>query len=259
MFEIMKKETVDSLEKAVQLGLTAHDLKGRFEKTFALAQAVADIRSLLTDDVMKPIMALQGTKTGFKTDKDRENGYPIKVVRECMIEALLEGVYPVMNQMNIIGGNAYITKEGMGQKLKDTPKLNYYITPGVPHMSGDGKGAIVKMAVDWEWNGEKGTKELEVCTKVNSGMGADAIIGKATRKTRAWLYQYLTGREVPDGEADDVGVTIDVKAEVVEPQKTKTEKLKDKIKTGKRMEFPPQDAIKTEVDPATGEEIPLKF
>jgi hypothetical protein len=37
-------------------------------------------------------------------------------------------------------------------------------------------------------------------------MGADAIIGKASRKARAWLYATVTGMEVGDGDADDAVV-----------------------------------------------------
>lgn len=257
---IVNKETLEALEKAVETGLMAQDMKGRFEKTFALARAVKSLQEMLTPEIMADIMPLQGTKLGFDTDNDRDGKkkfYPVAVVKNCLIEALMEGVYPVGNQFNIIAGNMYVAKNGMGQKLKDTPKLHYSITPGVPHQAGE-KGAVVEMDVEWDWNGEKGNKKLTVCTRVNSGMGADAIIGKATRKTRAWLFQHLTGREVPEGEADDAA-PIDVQSETVTPSKTKTEKVKDKIK-GRQMDFLPQpETRKPEIDPDTGEEIPLDF
>lgn len=219
MSNIVKIETLNALEKAVDMGLVASDLKGRFEKTFAIAEAVGEIRNLLTPEVMKPIMNLQGTKIGFKTDKQ----YPIEVVRECLIESVMQGVYPVGNEWNIIAGNAYITKEGMGRKLSQISGLSYSITPDVPHMANG--GAIVKMKVEWTYNGKSDSRELPICTRVNSMMGADAIIGKATRKARAWLWQHITGQEIPDGDASEIiNVTPDLATE-----KT-NDNLKDQIK-----------------------------
>ncbi len=46
---------------------------------------------------------------------------------------------------------------------------------------------------------------------MNAFMGTDAVIGKATRKARAWLFSTITGTEIGDGDAGE----IDVKATVV--------------------------------------------
>lgn len=35
-------------------------------------------------------------------------------------------------------------------------------------------------------------------------MGTDAVIGKATRKARAWLFSKLTGMEVGEGDVQDI-------------------------------------------------------
>jgi hypothetical protein len=77
-------------------------------------------------------------------------------------------------------------------------------------------------------------------------MGTDAIIGKATRKARAWLWQHITGQEIPDGDASEIIYVTPSDA----PRKT-ADALKEKIKEklGK----------KAEVDPETGETIPLDF
>jgi hypothetical protein len=156
---------------------------------------------------MGQVMALQGSAIGFKTDKDQGGGYPESTVRDCLIEATLAGVYPVGNEFNIIAGRAYITKEGMGRKLRDIDGLSYSILPGVPSMKEG--GAIVPMNVEWTFKGNSSKRELPICVKVNGGMGADAVIGKATRKARAWLYQTVTGSEIPDGEAEagEINVT----------------------------------------------------
>ena len=35
-------------------------------------------------------------------------------------------------------------------------------------------------------------------------MGADAVIGKATRKARKWIYDTITGSEIPEGDVMDI-------------------------------------------------------
>lgn len=191
---------VRELDMAIERGIAAQALGGRMERTLALASAVQEIAERLTPQVMAPVMALQGRSVGFKTDKDLSGGYPVEVVRDCLIEAAMQGVFPCGNEFNIIGGRAYVTKEGMGRKLKSVNGLSYHITPGVPRQSAG--GAVVTMTVAWTYAGKAESKDLEICTRVNSGMGADAILGKATRKARAWLWQVITGQEVPEGETE---------------------------------------------------------
>jgi hypothetical protein len=144
------------------------------------------------------------------------------VVRDCTIEALLQGVGAVGNEFNIIAARAYITKEGMGRKLSNIKGLSYTVTPGIPHTTGG--GAVAPVEIEWQYGGERHTKTLQICVRVNAGMGADAICGKAVRKARAWLYSTITGQEVPEGEVGDDakpvrGVVIDDKPSRFEPPK----------------------------------------
>lgn len=197
---------INALDKCVDAGLLAHAETSSFRKTLTLASAIGELRSLLTPKVMEPIMHLQNSSLGFKTDQP--NGYALDVVRDCLIEACLKGVYPVGNEFNIIAKQCYITKEGFGHKLRDIPGLSYTITPGIPKAHGE-NGAVIAMLVEWSYGGKNHSKELQVPVRVNRMMGVDAIIGKATRKARAWLYTTVTGQELGDGEVDG-GVVIDV-------------------------------------------------
>src|SRR5215204_5340477 len=105
-----------SLNEKVFSVLSADQLNG-FEKAYLIANAIAELKSLLTPEYMKPIMQMQGNKLGFKTDKDKDGGYPEAIVKNCLIEAVLMGVQPFGNQFNIIANNTYITKEGYGYLL----------------------------------------------------------------------------------------------------------------------------------------------
>lgn len=200
MSNIIKKETISALDKAAKSGIDAVSIVNKFERTFALAEATNALVSLLTPEAMQPIMALQGKTIGFKTDKE----YPINIVKDCIISAVLNGVYPVGNEFNIISGQCYITKEGFGRKLNDVNGLSWLITPGIPKTMD--KGAIIEMTVEWTYNKVSKSKTIPIAVRVNNFMGTDAIIGKAERKARAWLYRAVTGQEVCEGDVDDCDI-----------------------------------------------------
>lgn len=182
--------------------ITAEGVTG-FEKSFLIASAVAELKELLTAEYMKPIMQLQGHKLGFKTDKDDKGGYPESVVKQCLIEAVLTGVQPFGNQFNIIAGNCYITKEGFGHLLSNFKGLSYELIPSLPRINADKSSAAILLKIRWTLNGIEKERELDVPVKMNSFMGTDAVIGKATRKGRAWLYNTITGSEIADGDITD--------------------------------------------------------
>lgn len=186
----------------------------QFRRAFAVAEAVYQLKALLTPEVMKPILNLQNTSLGFQTDR-REGGYPLDTVKECLIDAVLSGVSPVGNEFNIISGRAYITKNGMLHKLSTVDGLSYTMTPGIPKMAGE-CGAAIIMAIDWTFNGKTNHKDLALAVRINKGMGADAIIGKATRKAAAWLYQTVTGQTVDEGEANESAPVIEAKVSAIE-------------------------------------------
>lgn len=173
-----------------------------FEKAYLIANAAGELKKLLSSEYMRPIMELQNNRLGFKTDKP--GGYDEATVKNCLIEAVLTGVQPFGNQFNIIAGNCYITKEGFGHLLGKFPGLTYEVIPGLPRINGEKTSAAILMKVEWTLNGTSKTRELDIATKMNNFMGTDAVIGKATRKARAWLFSTITGTELGDGDASDM-------------------------------------------------------
>lgn len=191
-------EIAKSLDENVSAVLSAGQITG-FQKAFMIASAIEQLKGILTDDYMRPIMAMQGNKLGFKSDKV----YPQDVVKHCLIEAVLMGVQPFGNQFNIIASNTYITKEGFGYLLQNFPGLYYEITPQLPRIKPDNSGAAIVMRIEWTLNGVTKVKEIDFPIKMNQYMGTDAVIGKAERKARAWLHKTITGSETPEGEAGE--------------------------------------------------------
>lgn len=196
-----------------------------FEKAYLVSNAIAELKELLTPEYMKPIMNLQGNKLGFKTDKDTSGGYKEDVVKNCLIEAVLFGLQPTGNQFNIIAGNMYATKEGVGYLLSKIPGLKYDIIPELPRINS--QSAAVVMNIEWTINGNHNAKKIDIPIKVNQYMGADAILGKATRKARKWLYDTITGTEIPEGDITDITFekTGDEKKRDIKNNQTPTGKL----------------------------------
>lgn len=197
-------EVAKKLNERIGLVIGNEALQG-FEKAYHIANAISDLKTILTPEYMKPVMALQGNKLGFKTDKDQSNGYPEDVVKNCLIEAVLTGFEPWGNQFNIIAGNMYGTKEGFGAVLNKTKGLKWDITPGLPRINAAKDGAAVQMKITWTYGSEpEQVKEIDFAVKMNAYAGVDAAIGKATRKARAWLFNKINGTEVGEGDVQDI-------------------------------------------------------
>lgn len=188
------------------------------EEQLVVAQAMIDLRAALTDEVMQPIMALMNTPLGFKTDRDPNQidyktqkphvPYDINVVRECFIEARLRGYNVIGNEFNIIAGNFYATKNGLDRQCKNHDGVtDFMVAIGIPRLvpSQDPKdrGAIVPCEATWMQGGARQTTKADIPVKVNDRMGADAIIGKATRKILARAYAAMSGRNTPEAEVGD--------------------------------------------------------
>lgn len=196
-------QVFQKINESITSVISEQDLMG-FERAYKMSTAIKEIKSLLSDSYMAPILELQGTSLGFKTDKDKDKGYPVDVVRKCLIEAVFLGVQPYGNMFNIIAGNTYLTKEGLGYLLKNIEGLRYDIVFDLPRVNNTNSSAAIAAKISWDYKVEKGNKTIEIPIKVNSMMGTDAIIGKATRKARKWLYDYLTGSEIPEGDVYDL-------------------------------------------------------
>jgi len=202
----VSENIISALDKATEAGILAQDASSQFKKLFMLGACMAELKALLTPQVMEPIMQLQNSPLGFLTD-NKERGYGVDVVRNALIEAAINGVSVCGNEFNIIASRFYMTKAGLKHKLRDIPGLYKNVTPGIPHLAGDG-GALVAMHIEWTYKGASHVKDITFAVKVNKNMGADGIIGKATRKAYAWLYEEVTGNSVSEGDVtDDAPIT----------------------------------------------------
>ena len=186
----------------------------RFERMLKLAEGMGELRSRLMP-LMDRVLPLAGSALGFKADKQ----YPADVICEALIEATLRGVYPVGNEWNIIQGRCYITKEGYTRLVRELPGLtDLRLMPGVPRIQPG--GAVVPYKATWRLDGKAQSIERQIPVKLNTGMGADGALGKATRKMLASIYAQCTGSYQSEAEDDaaDLGVG-----------QTRTDRLADAI------------------------------
>jgi len=208
-----------------------------FEKAHIVANAIGQLKELLTVDYMKPIMALQGNKLGFRTDKDKTGGYGMDVVKNCLIEAVLIGLQPTGNQFNIIAGNMYPTKEGCGYLLAKFSGLEYELVCSLPRINAEKTGGAVDVSLKWTLKGKTNEKTIPIAIKVDSYTSVDAIIGKATRKGRAWLLSTITGVEVTDGEVEDAKVIQSTIKVDVDKEKERLTLMLNDCKTVEEVKF----------------------
>lgn len=191
---------------------------GGLQKAYVMSSAIEVIKEQLSDEYMKPIMALQGSSLGFKTDQDtikvqeggiwgtkKGNGYPIEIVRECLMDAIFRGLEVTGNQFNIIGGVMYPTREGFGallDKMKGLKKNFTYVDIQQPVGQ---VVAYVKVKIDWQFDGDTAKKqEIQFPIKSNKYTSYDALIGKAERKAKRWLYNTIKGTDISDGDVNDI-------------------------------------------------------
>jgi len=110
---LIKEQAKEAFSNALAIGKKyAGELANSedFFKPIVMAMAIKDLREALTPEAMAAVKELAGTSLGFLTDKKPHEQYPIEVIRECVVEAMIRGVGVVGNQFNIIAGQFYMAR-----------------------------------------------------------------------------------------------------------------------------------------------------
>lgn len=208
---------------------SALQIVNNFGAAFTAVNVIALLREALTDEVMKQVfMPLMNTKVGFLTDRNgrpRKNGtvqplYTIPVVRDAIIDAVSIGLLPTGNQFNIIAERMYPTKEGYTALLRKLG-VKYFID--VSFDKGQTPGfAEIPCKINYEHNGEKNGFSIVATVKKDDYSSPDQLRGKAERRAKKALYEYITGCDF--GEADESSSVVDAQYEDV------TDKVDKEIK-----------------------------
>lgn len=190
---------------------SAIDIVNNFGAAFNAARVITLLREALTDEVMARVfMPLMNTKVGFRTDRDGKpdrNGrvkplYDVPTVRDAIIDAAIIGLLPTGNQFNIISGTMYPTKEGYTVLLKKIGAK--YVIDVQQDRSQNPAFAEFPCKITYSYNGEKNSLTINATVRRDQYSSNDQLRGKAERRAKKALYEYLTGTDY--GEADETSI-----------------------------------------------------
>lgn len=229
-------DTIKRLDDATSFAVSAFNSQGSGSVIAALnvAQGIADLREMFDQPEIKSrILALQDKAIGFRTDKDpnvmnRKTNQPNvpyswEVVKDCCIEATLRGLQLVGNQMNIISGRMYATKEGYDGLIRKLPNVsNFEVTLNVPKSAGN--GVLIECDGAWLQDGTARTIKATIPVKTDDYSTIEQSMGKATRKFLKRCYERMTGNTLSDGDAGEAGETIVAETPKTEPTEFKPRK-----------------------------------
>lgn len=168
--------------------------------------AIARLRAAITPPIESLLLGLANTKHGFRTDRGpqrkdpaEQEPYPPKVVIDCAIAALLDGVSWTGNEFAILDGEHYITGEGWAAKLAKLSGFTDLVPrPGVPETI---KGQLcVRYGASWRFNGvvqelrDVDGQGVPFPVEVTDECRRPAqLVGKAGAKALRMIYRMLTG------------------------------------------------------------------
>lgn len=217
---VAAKETFELACKEAQ-GL---QIVNNFGAAFTAVNVVSLLRKALTTEVMETVfMPLMNTKIGFLTDRNgRPNSrgevkplYSLEVVRDAVIDAVAIGLLPTGNQFNIIAERMYPTKEGYTSLLRKLG-VKYFIDVSYDKSQTQGF-AEIPCKITYQYNGEKNGFSIVATVKKDNYSSPDQLRGKAERRAKKALYEYITGCDFGDADEDSSRI-VDAEAEEINEQ-----------------------------------------
>ena len=212
------------------------NVQGELQKAVLIAQGLKKMDSIVTAEVMAPLMSLMGTTMGFVTDKDLEPAdkrYGVEIVKKVLIEGMLNGVFPYNNQLNIIASKLYITKNGYTAKIAKLEVVTDFVWRH--KLIGDTKlpHHLVSFEATWKQGGIEKSLNGEIPIKKYSSDSPDAVMGKGERKLKYRCYCAMTETQMSDEEEKDASEFDNKKKPTaLEDQAAKVEAASEGVKGG---------------------------
>ena len=156
------------------------DAEDEITRTMWQAGLISMLDQHLDGPLLEMIMTLQNSRNGFKTDKPGD-GYAKRVVKEVAITALTNGFRLTGNEVNIISGQLYATKEGFDRLIGEVPGLTrfrYHVAVSEREITGKtSKGTEYGQAkftawAEWRLNGVEDSIVFNVTEKDKDIIGA---------------------------------------------------------------------------------------
>jgi hypothetical protein len=203
-------QKMDNICKEFSIAKISSDSAKNVSSAFLIAEGIKQLHEVITPDMMKPIMYLQGNQLGFLTDKDRDGGYDVKTVKNCCIQALMNGANLAGNEFNIIASKTYFTLNYFIRKVRETEGLTDFDYKIYLKSKDVIPGTTIDVGYECSWNldGNPMSQTGSIPVRINKAMGADAAIGKARRKMLAVVVNKIQGSEhsIPEGDINDCDI-----------------------------------------------------
>lgn len=215
-----KLVTLDRTLKDAQAEIATAKSEGNELVAMAtMAAAMQQLRSMFDGQVLSLCKPLMNTKLGFLTDRDPAKGwtgqaYDDDVVRDVLLAGALQGARYTGNEINIIAGGLYLTREFYERVFHELPGVTDAEPPalGIPRATelGGKTYATVNGKLRFKLDGKQieldFSGERAVVVVWNKGMGVDAVHGKAKKRIYAYAYRYVSGISFDETDPAD---TID--------------------------------------------------
>jgi len=195
---------------------------GHTERALLMAEGIRALREQLSEDLMtRHVMPLMNDQNGFRCDrpsKSNPNSYTVPEVRNCVVTALIQGLYLIGNEFNIIAGQCFVTQNGWRRKFEELPGISdITIAPGQP-VNRDGQWSV-RVKLSWLMDGKNdqliGTDDKPgqaFTVECHGAAKSSQLIGKAIGDAYQAAYRKATGSKLtlaalPGGDVDERGLT----------------------------------------------------
>ncbi len=224
--EVMNKLITDVQQLATNLT--------NYERSMAYGYYLNEIRNQITGKALDLVKNLMNTGLGFKTDRNPKDPncknkeiYSDDIIRDCVTQAIMHGLYIHGNEFNILGGNFYATKEGLERIVNQNPNLERSVKDIGKGFKQNPENGIWGLSFEYDFKlKEKQEVKDSIVVYVRGKQGNydipfDAIMGKARRKLLKTIYNKMTnGFWLED--ADDVD---DIEQTKIIPESAANSKL----------------------------------
>ncbi len=191
-----------------QYALELAGAENDYERASTLGCALIDLR-VAVRDYLPMLNQLKGSKLGFLTDRDpgkdwkNQGPYSDQVVVDCAIEAVIRGARWTGNEMNILAGGCYLTKEYWWRMVTTEIEglTDLDLNPGVPEFA-NGK-CVVVFEASWKLDGKPGTLTRRIPIIVRKDQSDDATLGKAEGRMLKAIHKRITGTATTDADDEE--------------------------------------------------------
>lgn len=193
-------------------------------------------------EIREVIGSLMNSPMGFMTDKKGNDRYSLSEVAIVISQGLMVNAKPTHNEINIIAGNLFLTKNYYNRQLDEFQndaikvvgkniEMDEFVVNGNTVSTNATVRYTIKALKEIPDLAVGKTKEMEfkrrISLRTKSNDTPDAWEGKVERRILKKLYSYLSGVDI---DSDDFIMYLDPRLEVTPKPTPGKIKLSDKLK-----------------------------